>query len=152
MVRSPSCHLSQHYGLIHEYQSKGVLSLSVTFNKRDPIYLQVMTHLKKQIVSGELKPGVEMPSRRQLANQLKINPNTVQRAYREMEEQRLIFTEPNKPSRISEDPIVLNQLKKEWLNQAITRFVSAIDPIDMDLEDLMPMIEQELANRKKAQK
>lgn len=126
--------------------------MSVLFNKRDPIYLQIITHLKKQIVSGELKPGIEMPSRRQMANQMKINPNTVQRAYSEMEEQRLIFTEPNKPSRITEDPAVLNQLKKEWLNQAIDRFVSAIDPIDMSLEELLPMIQEALSNRKKAVK
>ncbi|WP_231492153.1 GntR family transcriptional regulator [Alkalibacterium sp. AK22] len=121
----------------------------MTFNKRDPIYLQVITHLKKQMVSGDLQPGEEMPSRRQLANQLKINPNTVQRAYSEMEEQRLLFTETNRPSRITEDPAVLKQLKKEWLNQAIDRFVSAIDPIDLSLEDLMPMIQEELSNRKK---
>lgn len=123
--------------------------MNVIFNKRDPIYLQVISHYKKLIVSGVLKPGVEMPSRRQLANQMKINPNTVQRAYSEMEEQRLIFTEPNRPSRITEDPKVLNQLKEEWLNQAITRFVSAIYPINISLEELTPMIEQELANRKK---
>lgn len=123
--------------------------MHVVFNKRDPIYLQVIRHLKKLIVSGELKPGVEMPSRRQLATQLKINPNTVQRAYSEMEEQHLLFTEPNKPSRVTEDASVLTQLKKEWLNQAIDQFVSAIDPIDMSLDDLLPMIEDELANRKK---
>ncbi|MCC5893949.1 MAG: GntR family transcriptional regulator [Alkalibacterium sp.] len=126
--------------------------MTVIFNKRDPIYLQVITHLKKLIVSGELRPGTEMPSRRQMANQMKINPNTVQRAYSEMEEQRLIFTEPNKPSRLTEDPAVLNQLKKEWLNQAIDRFVSAIDPIDMSLEELLPLIQEELSNRKKAAK
>lgn len=126
--------------------------MHVVFNKRDPIYLQVINHLKKLIVSGQLKPGVEMPSRRQLATQLKINPNTVQRAYSEMEEQRLLFTEPNKPSRVTEDASVLTQLKKEWLNQAIDQFVSAIDPIDMSLDDLLPMIEDELANRKKENK
>lgn len=126
--------------------------MHVVFNKRDPIYLQVIRHLKKLIVSGELKPGVEMPSRRQLATQLNINPNTVQRAYSEMEEQRLLFTEPNKPSRVTEDTSVLTQLKKEWLNQAIDQFVSAIDPIDMSLDDLLPMIEDELANRKKENK
>lgn len=126
--------------------------MHVVFNKRDPIYLQVISHLKKLIVSGQLKPGVEMPSRRQLATQLNINPNTVQRAYSEMEEQLLLFTEPNRPSRVTEDASVLTQLKKEWLNQAIDQFVSAIDPIDMSLDDLLPMIEDELANRKKENK
>ncbi|WP_343756902.1 GntR family transcriptional regulator [Alkalibacterium iburiense] len=123
--------------------------MNVTFNKRDPIYLQVMHYFKRLIVSGELKPGEEMPSRRQLANQLKINPNTVQRAFSEMEEQQLLYTEPNKPSKITEDPNVLRQLKKEWLNQAISQFVSAIDPVDISLDDLLALIEEEISTRKK---
>lgn len=90
-----------------------------------------------------------MPSRRQMANQLKINPNTVQRAYSEMEEQRLIYTEPNRPSRVTEDPMVLNQLKKEWLNQAVTTFVSAIDPIDIPLDEVVQLIKDKMNMRKK---
>ncbi len=123
--------------------------LALIFNKRDPIYMQVMHHFRRLIVSGELKPGEEMPSRRQLANQMKINPNTVQRAYSEMEEQRLIYTEANTPSKVTEDPDILKQLKKEWLDQALTHFVSAIDPVDISLDELMTMIEEKLANRKK---
>lgn len=123
--------------------------MTVSFNKRDPIYLQVMHYFKRLIVSGDLKPGEEMPSRRQLANQLKINPNTVQRAFSEMEEQQLLYTEPNKPSKITEDPNVLRQLKKEWLNQAIRQFVSAIDPVDISLDDLLTLIEEEISTRKK---
>lgn len=63
--------------------------MSSTFNKREPIYLQVIKDFKVKIVSGQLQPGQEVPSRRELATQLKINPNTVQRAYKEMEEERL---------------------------------------------------------------
>ncbi|OJF97111.1 GntR family transcriptional regulator [Alkalibacterium sp. 20] len=123
--------------------------MNVTFNKRDPIYLQVMQYFKRLIVSGELNLGDEMPSRRQLANQLKINPNTVQRAYSEMEEQRLIYTEPNRPSRVTEDPAVLNQLKKEWLDQAVSKFVSALDPIDIPLDDIVDLIKDKMNMRKK---
>ncbi|WP_368645572.1 GntR family transcriptional regulator [Alkalibacterium putridalgicola] len=123
--------------------------MNVTFNKRDPIYLQVIQYFKRQIVSGEFDPGDEMPSRRQLANQLKINPNTVQRAYSEMEEQRLIYTEPNRPSRVTADPSVLSQLKREWLDQAVNTFVSAIDPIDIPLDDIVHLIEEKMHTRKK---
>jgi len=123
--------------------------LNVNFNKKDPIYLQVMQYFKRLIVSGDLNPGEEVPSRRQLANQLKINPNTVQRAYSEMEEQRLIYTEPNRPSRVTEDPGVLHQLKTEWLNQAVDTFVAAIDPIDIPLDAIVPLIEKKMNRRKK---
>ena len=67
--------------------------MTINFNNRDPVYVQVIRHLKEQIAKGFYEPGQEIPSRRELANQLKINPNTAQRAYKEMEEQGLIFTE-----------------------------------------------------------
>ncbi|HAJ70392.1 MAG: GntR family transcriptional regulator [Alkalibacterium sp.] len=111
-----------------------------------------MHYFKRLIVSGELLPGEEMPSRRQLANELKINPNTVQRAYSEMEEQRLIHTEPNRPSRITEDPVVLEQLKNEWLKQAMTTFISAIQPLDISLNELVPLLEEKMKTRKKDDK
>lgn len=118
--------------------------MTVVFNKRDPIYLQVMQHFKEQIVAGTLNPGQEIPSRRQLASQLKINPNTVQRAYSEMEEQQLIYTEPNRPSKVTEDPIILNSLKKEWLNRAIADFVNAVRPIDISTDEVMRLIRNKL--------
>lgn len=120
--------------------------MAFTFNKRDPIYLQVMQYFKKQIVAGELVPGQEIPSRRELARTMQINPNTVQRAYSEMEAQRLIYTEPNRPSKVTEDPYVLKELKKEWLNKAIQSFVGAIRPIDISLEEVMELIQEELNN------
>lgn len=118
--------------------------MTVTFNKRDPIYLQVMRHFKKQIVAGKLRPGQEIPSRRQLATQLKINPNTVQRAYSEMEEQQLIHTEPNRPSKVTEDPTILKELKKEWLSQAVTNFVEAVRPIDISINEVLGLVQVEL--------
>lgn len=125
------------------------MTLSVTFNKRTPIYLQVMQHFKRQIIYGELKAGEEMPSRRQLANQLKINPNTVQRAFSEMEEDGLIYTEPNRPSRVTADPAQLKLLRKEWLDQTVADFVSAVGPIDVPLEEIMELIEEKMHLRKK---
>lgn len=121
--------------------------MALTFNKRDPIYLQVMQHFKKQIVAGNFAPGQEVPSRRELARTMKINPNTVQRAYSEMEAQRLIHTEPNRPSRITEDPVVLKELRKEWLNKAVVSFANAIRPIDISLEEVMELIEHELEQK-----
>lgn len=126
-----------------------MIILSVTFNKRTPIYLQVMQHFKRQIIYGELTTGEEMPSRRQLANQLKINPNTVQRAFSEMEDEGLIYTEPNRPSRVTDDPNQLKQLKKEWLDQMVAEFVSAVGPIDVPIEEIIELVEEKMHMRKK---
>jgi DNA-binding transcriptional regulator YhcF (GntR family) len=123
---------------------KGAMAMSIIFNKRDPIYLQVMQHFKKQIVAGKLAPGEEVPSRRELARTMQINPNTVQRAYSEMEAQKLIYTEPNRPSKITEDPTILKELRKEWLDKAITNFANAIRPIDISMDEVMELLQEEL--------
>src|SRR5690606_2193677 len=105
--------------------------LKITFNKRDPVYVQVMQHFKEQIASGKYEPGQEIPSRRELANQLKINPNTAQRAYKEMEEAGLIFTEGNNPSRITKDEQVLRNLRTELIEEAVDTFIAAVKPVNI---------------------
>lgn len=120
--------------------------MDLILNKRDPIYLQVMEYLKKEIVAGHLRPGQEIPSRRQLASDLKINPNTVQRAYSEMEAEQLIYTEPNRPSKVTEDPNVLRNLKSEWVNHAVKDFVSAIRTVDITIDEVTDLIKTEMNN------
>ena len=61
-----------------------------------PIYLQIMDSLQNQIKGGVLLPGEKLPSVRELAAELAINPNTIQRAYRELEQQGVIETIPGK--------------------------------------------------------
>ena len=57
----------------------------VRFEPTIPIYLQVMDEIKAQIVSGKLKPGQQLPSVRELAQNIQVNPNTIARAYQELE-------------------------------------------------------------------
>lgn len=120
--------------------------MDLILNKRDPIYLQVMDFLKKEIVAGHLRPGQEIPSRRQLASDLKINPNTVQRAYSEMEAEQLLYTEPNRPSKVTEDPNILKELKNEWVNHAVKDFVSAIRTVDISIDEVTDLIKNEMNN------
>ena len=61
-----------------------------------PIYTQIMDNFRNQIAAGVLQQGDRLPSVRELAAQLAINPNTIQRAYRELEAQGYIATVPGK--------------------------------------------------------
>ena len=61
-----------------------------------PIYTQITDNFRTQIASGVLQPGDKLPSVRELAAQLAINPNTIQRAYRELEYQGWIASVPGK--------------------------------------------------------
>src|SRR5690606_12798178 len=122
-----------------DYGSEG---MKIQFNHREPVYLQVIRYFKEEIARGNLEPGEEIPSRRELANQLKINPNTAQRAYKEMEEQGLIFTEGNMPSRITKDDAVLKQVREEVILEADSNFIQSIRAINVTLEEALQLVEK----------
>ena len=116
--------------------------MDVKFNNRDPVYVQVIRHFKERIAKGFFSPGQEIPSRRELANQLKINPNTVQRAYKEMEEQQLIYTEGNMPSCITKDETVLKSVREELISEAVQIFISSIKSINAPLTEVIELVQK----------
>ena len=121
--------------------------MNVKLNNRDPVYVQVIQHFKEQIAKGYFESGQEIPSRRELANQLKINPNTAQRAYKEMEEQGLISTEGNLPSRITKDEQVLKMVREELILEAVDTFVHSIRSINVPLHEVLNLVEITYENK-----
>ena len=85
-----------------------------------PIYTQIVENFRMQIASGILQPGDKLPSVRELAGMLSINPNTIQRAYREMEAMGLVQTIPGKGCFVcgAESP------SWEELDKAVARLLS----------------------------
>lgn len=112
----------------------------MVFNNRDPVYLQVVRHFKERIATGRLKAGQVIPSRRELGALLKINPNTAQKAYKEMEEQRLIITEGNSPSRVTEEADILRAIRSELIEDAVEAFVVSVGRIDVPVDELLDLV------------
>ena len=106
----------------------------ITLNYRDsaPIYAQIKENLRHQIISGILAPGDKLPSVRELATQLSINPNTIQRAYNELELEGFIISVLGKgnyvSSDFSRDPRKIEKLK-ETLKKTVNelRFMGVTD-------------------------
>ncbi|WP_031421050.1 GntR family transcriptional regulator [Exiguobacterium sp. NG55] len=117
--------------------------MNMQFNTRAPVYLQVVDYFKKKMALGELRAGDEMPSRRELANDLKINPNTVQKAFKEMEDQQLITTERNRPSRVTTDDVILKHIRSEIVDDAVAIFVEAIQELDVSVDELVEKIKRQ---------
>ncbi|MEF9971884.1 MAG: GntR family transcriptional regulator [Oscillospiraceae bacterium] len=90
-----------------------------TINNRDsrPIYEQVKENLRRSIVAGAMTTDEKIPSVRDLAGQLAINPNTIQRAYRELESEGYIYSVPGKGSFVGEYAEVRDSRQKELLEQ-----------------------------------
>ncbi len=67
-----------------------------------PIYIQIMDEVRRALVIGTLKPETPLPSVRQLASELRVNPNTVQQAYRELEREGLVYMRRGQGTFVSE--------------------------------------------------
>lgn len=98
----------------------------LVLNDRSPIYLQIVRFVQRGIISGAIQNQEELPSRRVLSSLLSVNPNTVQRAYKIMEDEGLIESRTGAKSCISitEDRLVCirKQLVTEEIRSAITIF------------------------------
>ena len=91
----------------------------LVLNKFDPrpIYEQVKENIKKQIVTGVLSGGDQLPSVRELATQLVINPNTIQRAYHELESEGYIYKTAGKGTFVSENKTLSPETEKNLIDE-----------------------------------
>ncbi|CZR96992.1 MULTISPECIES: GntR family transcriptional regulator [unclassified Clostridioides] len=108
-----------------------------------PIYLQIIKYIKRQIVIGALRPGETIPSRREMALNLKVNLNTVQRAYKEMGDMNIINTFKNYQSSVTVDEDILKNLKLELINESLSIFIENMKAIKVTKEEVLKIIEEE---------
>ncbi|MBQ5748609.1 MAG: GntR family transcriptional regulator [Oscillospiraceae bacterium] len=95
--------------------------ISINYRDARPIYLQVKDSLRRLIVTGAMPPGTKLPSVRELAASLAINPNTIQRAYRELETEGYILSIAGKGSFAAE----LSRIDRTALHSATDEFLRA---------------------------
>ena len=107
-----------------------------------PIYVQIMDRFREQISAGVLTAGEKLPSVRELAVQLSINPNTIQRSYRQLEAEGWISTVPGKGCFVCGLPAYTDEQRQELLT-AFDKAVTALLRIGMTRAELSERIEKE---------
>lgn len=95
--------------------------ISINYRDPRPIYEQIQSELRRLMLTSALPPGSRLPSVRELAGQLAINPNTIQRAYRELEADAYILSVAGKGSFVAQVDQIAEQQKK----QAVGAFLAA---------------------------
>ena len=116
----------------------------ITINTRDPrpIYLQVKESLRQLIIGGVLTPESKLPSVREIAGTLAINPNTIQRAYRELEAEGFIYSIPGKGSFVSPSrEISGEELRRRW--EDLDRAVRELRFLGVSEEELIRHLKDE---------
>ena len=93
------------------------------FDERLPIYEQIVQRFHRGLVNGELHPAQRIPSIRDLALELGVNTNTVQRAYQEMERGELIYSKRGTGYFIVEDEGVVREIRNEMVSKAVAGFL-----------------------------
>lgn len=107
-----------------------------------PIYQQIVLYLKRGMVSGAVTNGDELPSRRVLSALLGVNPNTVQKAYRILEDEGLIQSHTGAKSYVAVGDDTVERLRSELLREDIRALVSAMRQTGVSKETALNLIQE----------
>jgi GntR family transcriptional regulator len=115
----------------------------MNFDPMIPIWLQVATSIKQQIVTGRLPPGAKLPGGRDLALQYGINPNTAARIYQELEREGVCQTQRGLGTFVTDSGETVQRLREEMARGAVSRFLADLKGIGMNREDAIELIRKE---------
>ena len=114
------------------------------FNNNIPIYLQIIDSIKQDIVLGKLKVGQKMPSVRELAGRLKVNPNTIQRVYQELDREKITFTKRGMGTYVTEEEKTISSLKEELSKKIIIDFVEGMNRLGFSNKEMINTLKEYL--------
>lgn len=117
--------------------------MAYNFDNERPIYIQLVEMVKMQIISGKLKSGEKLPSVREYANDVKVNPNTMQKALQELEREKLIYTERTNGKYVTDDKKLIGKYKHEMAKDITTSFVKDMHDIGIEKDEIINYIKTE---------
>jgi GntR family transcriptional regulator len=126
------------------------LTLHLDFHSGLPIYTQIVNQIQSQLANRILKPGDQLPTIRALASELRVNFNTVARAYRILDEARIISTQQGRGTYITEipPPEVEERLRHESLEALTQRFISEASRLGFSEREVSQMVRNSLKAKK----
>lgn len=132
--------------------SEKKLSLLLDFHSGLPIYTQIVNQIQSLLANGILKPGDQLPTVRALASEIRVNFNTVARAYRILDEARIISTQQGRGTYITEipPPEVTEKLRKESLSELTSRFIGEASRLGFSEREVSQMVRDSLKSWKEA--
>jgi GntR family transcriptional regulator len=128
------------------------MKINVDLTDHVPIYIQLMNQVKHMIATGELKPGDQLPTVRQLAADLRINFNTVARAYRILDEENIISTQHGRGTYILEPASEANfrRMRRKDLQRLLVHFLNKAETLGFGPEEVLTIFNENLEQWEKA--
>ena len=107
-----------------------------------PIYIQLVERIQKTIISGYYPPGGRLPSVRELAAEAAVNPNTMQKAFAELERSGLIITQRTNGRTVTEDTGMIDAIRKQLANEHLEAFFDGMKELGYTKRDVIELIEK----------
>lgn len=109
-------------------------------NNRQPVYIQIAVYVKKQILLKNAVTGQKLPSRREVAAQLQVNPNTVQKAFKLMEDEGYVRTSSTSGSVIHADEELVRRIEAEMTHDLVTGFIAEAKEMNLSFKKVVDLI------------
>lgn len=108
--------------------------MEYVFDNERPIYIQLVEIIRVDIVSGKFKKGQKLPSVRELALIMKVNPNTMQKALTTLEDEKLIYTERTNGKYVTEDENLIEKIKTQLAQEKVNNYLNSMKNIGISYE------------------
>ena len=114
----------------------------MNFDDNLPIYIQIMNLIKSDIASGVINGGDKLPSVREYSKKLKVNPNTIQRTYQELEREGLVFTQRGMGTFVTEDMEMIKNSKKDMASEIIHSFLEEMKGLGFNTDEIINILSE----------
>ncbi|WP_058306891.1 GntR family transcriptional regulator [Gracilibacillus massiliensis] len=112
------------------------------FQRDKPIYLQVVDQIMQEIVSGNRQAGDKLPSVRELAVDVGVNPNTIQRVYRELDIREVTITKRGQGTFVTEDKELIEQVRTDFKRRYIKQFFSDMEALGFSKAEIFQSLKE----------
>lgn len=112
----------------------------IEFSSNFPIYIQVADIIKKQIASNKLKCGDKLLSVRDMSTKLKVNPNTIQRAYQELDRDKITITQRGIGTFVNDNKDRIDKLRYDMASNAVDNFLNEMKDLGFNKEEIKEIV------------
>lgn len=113
-----------------------------SLNSDRPIYTQILEKIQTRIISGVYKPGEKLPSVRELAAEASVNPNTMQKAFAELERSGLILTQRNSGRTVTEDTEMIDQIQTQMALAQVKTFFNNMKELGYTEDKILALVKK----------
>lgn len=116
--------------------------MKIKFNEREAIYIQIINYYKSMIASGEMKGGDKLPSVRELSAEIEVNPNTIQKAFAELEREGLTYTQRGRGKFVSSDEEKIKNIKVNMSQEIVCDFLGKMSRLGFNQGEIIEIIKK----------